>query len=113
LLAALASINPDSTLRVRAAYQSSSKQRTNLKSAISSQIVDCHGYPDIKNCLYYFAAGASEINNGQSLGSYYDIEMLCLLRGFKASFVISPLLVQSDSTLSSLLSLYKSSNFLL
>ena len=112
LLVALASINPDSTIRVRAAYQSSSKQRTNLKQIVPNHIVYYHGYPDIKNCLYYFAAGASEINDGQSLGSYDDIYMKCLVLGFKTEFPPTTISVLSDSTLASLLSLYKSSNVL-
>jgi len=110
LLAALASINPDSTIRVRAAYQSSSKQRTDLKQDIPNHIVENHGYPDIKNCLYYFAAGASEINNGQSLGNSEDIYKLCLFLSLKIVFPVTTLTILSDSRLSGFLSLYKSSN---
>ena len=47
LLVALASINPDSTLRVIAAYQSSSKQHNILKQIIPNRVVDYHGYPEI------------------------------------------------------------------
>ena len=113
LLVALASINPDSTLRVIAAYQSSSKQHNILKQIIPNRVVDYHGYPDIKNCLYYFAAGASEINSGQSLGSYDDIDMMCFMLGFKTEFPPTAISVLSDSRLASLLSLYKSSNILI
>jgi hypothetical protein len=109
LLAALASINPDSTIRVRAAYQSSSKQRTNLKQDFPNHIVENHGYADIKNCLYYFAADASEINNGQSLGNSDDIYTLCLFLSLKIGFPITSLTILSDSRLSGFLSLYKSS----
>ena len=109
---ALASINPDSTIRVRAAYQSSSKQRNILKQIMPNRIIDYHGYPDIKNCLYYFAAGASEINNGQSLGSYHDIDMMCFMVGLKTEFPVTTISVLSDSRVASLLSLYKSSNVL-
>ena len=114
LLVALSSINPDSTIRVKAAYQSSSKkQGTNLKQIIPNHVVYYHGYPDIKNCLYYFAAGASEINSGQSLGSYDDIDMMCFMLGFKTEFPPTAISVLSDSRLASLLSLYKSSNILI
>ena len=110
---ALASINPDSTLRVRAAYQRSSKQHNILKQIIPTRVVDYHGYPDIKNCLYYFAAGASEINNGQSLGSYHDIDMMCFMLGYKTEFPVTTISVLSDSRVASLLWLFKSSNVFL
>ena len=88
-------------------------QPAKLINKVSPQLVlinQYHGYADLKNCFYYFAGDASEINNGQSLGNYDDINNIC--RAITNDIKMFPVTVHkfvSDVHVSVFLSLYKSS----
>ncbi len=111
LLAVLASHNPNSTILVRAAYDSSKKQSEVLMSMNRNLnlIVQNRGYPDLKNCFYYFAGDASKINNGESNGNYEDVEDNCRSITSRVHFPVTTLYLVSDTHVSVFLSLYKSS----
>ncbi len=111
LLAVLASHNPNSTILVRAAYDSSKKQSEKMMNMNRNLnlIVQNRGYPDLKNCLYYFAGDASKINNGQGNGNYEDVLDICRSITTKVNFPVIPLYLVSDTHVAVFLSLYKSS----
>ena len=111
LSAALASTHPDSTIRVRAAYDSIKTKKVRLKRMNPALrfINQLGGYADLKNCFYYFAGNASQINSGQSFGNYDDIEKICTLTAFAISFPTAVISFLSDTHVSVFLSLYKSS----
>jgi hypothetical protein len=116
LLPVLASIHPDSTISVRAAYDSSKKQENPLISRVSEQLIlinQNRAYADVKNCYYYFAGDASKINNGQSLGNYEDIDNICEAMQFKIKYPTRIHNFMSDTEVSVFLSLYKSSKLFL
>ncbi len=116
LLPVLASIHPDSTLSVRAAYDSSKKQPAKLIPAVSEQLILINknrGLADLKNCFYYFAGDASKINNGQSLGNFQDIKDICSMMTLSIKlFRVDVQQFISDNHVSVFLSLYKSSKIL-
>jgi len=110
-LAVLASHTPNSTILVKAAYESS-KRKNETIVAMSDRlnlIVQNGGYADFKNCFYYFAGNASKINNGQSNGNFSDITDICFSIQRKVHFPILPIYFMSDIHVSVFLSIYKSS----
>ena len=109
--AALASTHPDSTIRVRAAYDKIKTQKPRLMrmNPALTLINQLGGHADLKNCFYYFAGNASQINNGQSLGSYDDIDNICMIKSFEIGFPAAVISFLSDTHVSVFLLLYKSS----
>lgn len=110
-MTALASNHPDSTIAVRAAYYKSQKQNHKhiIKNRYLGVINQLGGFADMKNCYFYFAGNASKINNGQTLGNYYDIENICTDIVFRLQYPAALITFMSDSHVSVFLSLYKSS----
>ena len=110
-MAALASTHPDSTIRVRAAYDSIKMQKAQLMTMNTNLgvINQLGGYADLKNCFYYFAGNALKINNGQTLGNYYDIDSICFDTFLQIHFPVAVISFLTDTHVSVFLSLYKSS----
>jgi hypothetical protein len=114
LLAVLASHTPNSTILVRAAYESSKRKNETILTMNRNLnlIVRNGGYADFKNCFYYFAGDASKINNGESYGNFTDVLESCRSIQRKVNFPILPIYFMSDTHVSVFLSLYKSSKIL-
>jgi hypothetical protein len=115
LLAALGSAHPDSTIRVRAAYDKSKRQQPKLMSLNPNLrlINQINGFADLRNCYYYFAGNASKTNTGQTLGNYKDIDNICTDITLTINFPATVISFLSDSHVSVFLYLYKSSKNLI
>jgi hypothetical protein len=104
---------PDSTIGVRAANElsrvSSDLTLVSMNSGLS-QILRNKGYPDLRNCIYYFSGHMSSSNEGSpSLGNYNDTVQQCSSLGVNAVFEGNLLQCATDIHWYVFLSVFKSS----